>query len=263
MKKIKGIKISGVDINNIPTLSQKETRELIKKVQQKDHNSQDALDTLVKHNLRLVLTVVGRLNRQEKDVEDMFQIGCVGLIDAINGFNLDYEIKFSTYAFPMISGTIKTHMARDKTVRTPRRLQNNLYRLYIANKEMTNRLQREPTDIELMEELGISSEELAQTRNSNSNTSSLFSLVLNDGDGEPIQLIDTLSNEDEGQEDWVDSICLKECIDRLSKREQLVLRGVYFQDRSQKELAHSIGLSQAQVSRVRNNALNKLKKMIS
>lgn len=225
-------------------------------------NDQEALDSLVKHNLRLVLTVINRL-KINGDIEDMFQIGCIGLIDAIKGFNLDYNIKFSTYAFPMVGGTIRTHTAKDKSVRAPRRIQDNLYKIYTGNKKLINELKREPTHEELTRKTGLTSVEISEAQLSRNNVNSLFETTVNSDDGNSAQIIDILDNGEETQDTHVDSIWLKESIEKLNKREQIILKGLYFEGRNQKEMAKIIGVSQAQISRIRTVALNKLKSIVS
>lgn len=231
--------------------------ELIRKAQKGD---KDALDILVNKNLGLVWNIVKRFANRGHEMEDLFQIGSIGLIKAIYKFNPDYDVKFSTYAVPMIMGEIKRFIRDDGLIKVSRSLKEMGGKIKTARNELVNQLNREPTIGEIAEKLNISSEDIVLALETNSMLEYLYDTI-NQKDGSPILLIDKI--EDNCSElDIINKIALKDVIAKLNSKEKQIIFLRYFKDKTQMEVAKDLGISQVQVSRIEKKVLEKLRREI-
>lgn len=246
-----------VNVRNVKNkmLSNEEVRELITKSQTGD---KVARDELVERNVRLVWSVVQRFMNRGYDPEDLFQIGSIGLIKAIDKFDLTFEVKFSTYAVPMIIGEIQRFIRDDGTVKVSRTLKELGNKIRITKENLTKKLNRSPTVSEIATKLDITTEEVAQAQDAIKYPQSIYETVYENG-GEPITLLDQLSAV---SEEWFDHLTLKEAIGRLTERERLIVFLRYYKDKTQSEVAKRLGISQVQVSRLEKKILEEMKDLM-
>lgn len=233
-------------------LTSEEVKSLIRQSQEGD---QAARDLLVERNVRLVWSVVQRFINRDYDPEDLFQIGSIGLMKAIDKFDLSYGVKFSTYAVPMIIGEIQRFIRDDGTVKVSRTLKELGNKIRLMKEELTKELNRSPTVSEVAAALEITTEEVAQAQEAVKYPHSIYETVYENG-GEPITLLDQLADV---EEEWFDKLSLKEAIHQLSERERLIVYLRYFKDQTQSEVAGRLGISQVQVSRLEKKILDELK----
>ena len=219
-----------------------------------------ARDTLVNGNIRLVWSVVQRFLGRGYDPEDLFQIGCIGLLKSIDKFDLSYDVKFSTYAVPMIIGEIQRYLRDDGTVKVSRSLKELANKARKTKDELSKTLGRLPTIGEIAEKLGVSPEEIVFAQEANKPPSSIHETVY-ENDGDPITLMDQIA--DEAQERWFDKLALGEAINSLSERERLIVYLRYYRDHTQSEVAARLGISQVQVSRLEKKILRSIKAQIA
>jgi RNA polymerase sporulation-specific sigma factor len=219
-----------------------------------------ARDTLVNCNIRLVWSVVQRFLNRGYEAEDLFQIGCIGLLKSVDKFDLSYDVKFSTYAVPMIIGEIQRFLRDDGTMKVSRSLKELANKIRKTKDELSKRLGRLPTIKEVAEELMISPEEVVFAQEANKPLSSIHETVF-ENDGDPITLIDQIA--DESQEKWFEKLALNEAIGTLSERERLIVYLRYFRDQTQSEVASRLGISQVQVSRLEKKILQTIKEQIA
>ncbi len=234
-------------------LSDHEVKELIAKSQAGD---QDARDVIVNRNIRLVWSVVQRFLNRGYEPEDLFQIGCIGLIKSVDKFDLSYDVKFSTYAVPMIIGEIQRFLRDDGTVKVSRSLKETANKIRKIKDELSKTLGRVPTVAEIAEKLEISSEEVVFAQEASRSLSSIHETVY-ENDGDPITLLDQIADHTENR--WFDKIALKEAIRHLDERERLIVYLRYYKDQTQSEVAHRLGISQVQVSRLEKKILQQIK----
>ncbi|MCF6093474.1 RNA polymerase sporulation sigma factor SigF [Microaerobacter geothermalis] len=234
----------------------KEIKELIQKSQAGDAS---ARDTLVNSNIRLVWSVVQRFLNRGYEADDLFQIGCIGLLKAIDKFDLSYDVKFSTYAVPMIIGEIQRFLRDDGTVKISRSLKELANRIRKTKDDLSKKLGRLPTIKEIAEDLDITPEEVVFAQESIRAPTSIHETVY-ENDGDPITLMDQIA-DDSGQK-WFDKLALKEAINQLSERERLIVYLRYFRDQTQSEVAERLGISQVQVSRLEKKILKTIKAQI-
>ncbi|ERI05946.1 RNA polymerase sigma-F factor [Aneurinibacillus aneurinilyticus ATCC 12856] len=237
-------------------LSNKEVKELLAKSQAGDTT---ARDTLVNSNIRLVWSVVQRFLNRGYEADDLFQIGCIGLLKAIDKFDLSFDVKFSTYAVPMIIGEIQRFLRDDGTVKVSRSLKEIAHKVRRVKDELSKELGRLPTVKEVAEALEITPEEVIYAQEANRAPSSIHETVF-ENDGDPITLMDQISDKDDDK--WFDKIALKEAIGKLSEREQLIVYLRYYKDQTQSEVAERLGISQVQVSRLEKKILKLMKEQI-
>lgn len=237
-------------------LSDREVKSLIDKSQQGDT---DARDRLIKHNIRLVWSVVQRFLNRGYEAEDLFQIGCIGLLKAVDKFDLNYDVKFSTYAVPMIIGEIQRFLRDDGMVKVSRSLKELSNRVRKHKDELAKKLGRAPTVHELAEEMGVAAEEIVFAQEANRSPASIHETVF-ENDGDPITLMDQIA--DESEESWFDKIALKEAINRLNERERLIVFLRFFKDQTQSEVADRLGISQVQVSRLEKKIIHRMRESI-
>ena len=250
------VEICGVDTSKLVTLSEDEKRRLLVMARMGDY---DARSALVMGNLRLVLSVIGRFNPKREGMDDLFQVGCVGLIKAIDNFNLAMDVRFSTYAVPMIIGEIRRYQRDNNSVRVSRGMRDLAYKALQLKDEIAKREQRDATISEIAGKLGVSERAIGEAMEAIVEPISLFDSVYGDGE-DTVYVIDKLADESESDEVWVENISLKEAMKKLSLREMNIIERRFYKGRTQMEIAEEIGISQAQVSRLEKAAIDKLRK---
>ena len=257
--RINKVEICGVDTSRLETLKEDEKKELLVRARAGDN---DARSRLVMGNLRLVLSVIGRFNPKRESIDDLFQVGCIGLIKAIDNFNLDMDVRFSTYAVPMIIGEIRRYQRDNNAVRVSRGMRDLAYRALQTKEEISRTEQREATISEIATRLEVSEKAVSDAMEAIVEPISLFDSVYGDGD-DTVYVIDKLADENESDESWVESISLREAMKKLSPRELNIVERRFYKGRTQMEIAEEIGISQAQVSRLEKGAIDKLRKYMS
>ncbi|REJ14152.1 MAG: RNA polymerase sporulation sigma factor SigF [Caldibacillus debilis] len=238
---------------NAPQLNDDEIKELIRKSQEGD---QDARNRIVEKNMRLVWSVVQRFLNRGYDPDDLFQIGCIGLLKSVDKFDLTYDVKFSTYAVPMIIGEIQRFIRDDGTVKVSRSLKETGNKIRRAKDELSKIHGRSPTVNELSEFLQIPAEEILLAQEAGLSPASIHETVY-ENDGDPITLLDQIADHDEGK--WFDHLALKEAIEALDEREKLIVYLRYYKDQTQSEVAERLGISQVQVSRLEKKILKQMR----
>ncbi|MDR6224789.1 RNA polymerase sporulation sigma factor SigG [Desmospora profundinema] len=251
------VEICGVDTSKLPVLKNEEMRALFRSLQEEGDRS--AREKLVNGNLRLVLSVIQRFNNRGENVDDLFQVGCIGLMKAIDNFDLSQNVKFSTYAVPMIIGEIRRYLRDNNPIRVSRSLRDIAYKALQVRDTLTYRHSREPTIHEISEALSVSKEEVVFALDAIQDPVSLFEPIYQDG-GDPIYVMDQLS--DEKDVNWVEEIALREAMGKLNNREKMILSMRFFEGKTQMEVADEIGISQAQVSRLEKAAIQQMNKFI-
>ena len=252
------VEICGVDTANIKVLSNDEMIELFKKYQSGDKK---AHDELINGNLKLVLSILRKYNNRVENMDDLFQIGCVGLIKAIDNFDLSHEVKFSTYAVPMILGEVKRYLRDNNSVRIARSIKDMAYKALKVKEQLTNQLGKEPTIKEISDVLGFSEYDVSNALDSMKDTISMYEPIYNDG-GDTIYLADQLSDNKGNAYPLDYHIALKDAMKNLKDKERYILLQRYIIGKTQMELSLEIGISQAQISRLEKSGLDNLKKMI-
>ncbi|WP_027339589.1 SigB/SigF/SigG family RNA polymerase sigma factor [Halonatronum saccharophilum] len=247
------VKVSGLNTGDIPLLSDKEMLDLFNAM---DRGKDDARDKLVNSNLRLVLSILKRFKRSDHPIDDLFQVGCIGLMKAVDNFDINRGLKFSTYAVPMIIGEIKRYIRDNRKIRVSRSLRKLAYQVLKLKEQLRQKNGKEPTISEIAEKLEISKEEIIYALDATKTPISLFKPVFQ-GEGEDLYLVDQLSIED--KVDWTEHINMKEAFNRLEPRELMIIKLKFYEGATQSEIAQRIGLSQAQISRIQKKALKKLK----
>ena len=251
---INKVVICGVDTSKLPVLKEKEKEELLIKVKNGDEL---ARDELINGNLRLVLSVIQRFTGRGENLDDLFQIGCIGLIKSIDNFDINQQVKFSTYAVPMIIGEVRRHLRDSNPIRVSRSIKDTAYHAMQAKEQLINKLNREPTVNEIAELMGIEKAEVVIALESIVDPISLYEPVYSDG-GDTIFVLDQIGDKNDDR-NWLDEISFKEEIKRLSHRERLILSLRYMKGKTQMEVSSQIGISQAQVSRLEKGAICKIK----
>ncbi|TCP70419.1 RNA polymerase sporulation sigma factor SigG [Baia soyae] len=253
------VEICGVDTSKLPVLKNQEMRVLFREYQDGDRS---AREKLVNGNLRLVLSVIQRFNNRGENVDDLFQVGCIGLMKAIDNFDLGQNVKFSTYAVPMIIGEIRRYLRDNNPIRVSRSLRDIAYKALQVRDALTNKHSREPTIHEISEILNVPKEDVVFALDAIQDPVSLFEPVYQDG-GDPIYVMDQLSDERTKDLQWVEEIALKEALNRLNDREKMILSMRFFEGKTQMEVAEEIGISQAQVSRLEKAAIHQMYKYVT
>lgn len=255
---INKVEICGVNTSNLPVLKNEEMKKLFARMKE---GQREAREELIKGNLRLVLSVIQRFNNRGEYVDDLFQVGCIGLIKAIDNFDLGQNVRFSTYAVPMIIGEIRRYLRDNNPVRVSRSLRDIAYKALQVREKMVAEKSREPTLQEIAEQLNIPQEEVVFALDAIQEPVSLFEPIYNDG-GDPILVMDQISDEKTSDDVWLEEICIKEALKRLGEREKLILTLRFFEGKTQMEVAEEIGISQAQVSRLEKAALKHMRKYV-
>lgn len=255
---IKKVEICGVNTSKLPVLTNKEKEELFIKIKAGDKK---AREEFINGNLKLVLSVVRKFNNRGENVDDLFQVGCIGLIKAIDNFDLSQNVLFSTYAVPMIIGEIRRHLRDNNSIRVSRSLRDIAYKALQAKEALVAKNNREPTIDEVAKEIGIPKEEIANALDAIQDPVSLYEPIYNDG-ADSLFLMDQIGDEKNIDENWVEDIAISEGLKKLNDREQMIIRKRFFDGKTQMEVADEIGISQAQVSRLEKSALLHMRKSI-
>ncbi|MGI6587554.1 MAG: RNA polymerase sporulation sigma factor SigG [Peptococcia bacterium] len=255
---INKVEICGVNTSKLPVLKNSVMRKLFKKMQAGDFS---AREELINGNLRLVLSVIQRFTNRGEYVDDLFQVGCIGLMKAIDNFDLAQNVKFSTYAVPMIIGEIRRYLRDNNPIRVSRSLRDIAYKALQVRDNLVNRNSREPSINEIAKELNIPREEIVFALDAIQDPVSLFEPIYHDG-GDPIYVMDQIGDEKNTDVNWLETISIKEAMSKLNERERHILTLRFFEGKTQMEVAEEIGISQAQVSRLEKAALHLLRKYI-
>ncbi len=256
--RINKVEISGVDTSKLKTLTEERKRELLRLSKAGDTA---ARDELILGNLRLVLSIIQRFNPKGDSANDLFQVGCIGLIKSIDNFNLDFDVKFSTYAVSMIIGELRRYQRDNNSMRISRSIRDLAYRALQVKEEISRKEQREGTIKEIAEKLGESERAVGEAMEAIVEPVSLYDSVYSDGD-DAVFVIDKIADERDSLDDWVESISLKEAMKRLNERELGIIERRFYKGKTQMEIADEIGISQAQVSRLEKGAIDKLRKLM-
>lgn len=246
--------ICGVDTSKLPLLKEKEKEALLKRIKQGDTT---ARDELINGNLRLVLSVIQRFTGRGENIDDLFQVGCIGLIKSIDNFDINQNVRFSTYAVPMIIGEIRRYLRDNNSIRVSRSIKDTAYKAMQIKEQLLRENQTEPTVEEIAKALDIPKSDVVIALESIVNPMSIYDPIYSDG-GDTIYVLDQLGDNNEDT-NWLDEIALKEAIKDLSEREKLILSLRFMQGKTQMEVSSEIGISQAQVSRLEKGAIEKIK----
>lgn len=252
------MEICGVNTSKLKVLKEKEKRELLIKIKDGDNS---AREQFIKGNLRLVLSVIQRFNNRGENVDDLFQVGCIGLMKSIDNFDLSQNVRFSTYAVPMIIGEIRRYLRDNNSIRVSRSLRDIAYKALVVRDKYVKDHNKEPTIAEISKELNIPREEVVFALDAIQDPVSLYEPIYHDG-GDAIFVMDQVKDNKNIDDNWLKSITIKEAMKRLSEREKLILNLRFFNGRTQMEVAQEIGISQAQVSRLEKTALNHMRKHV-
>ena len=252
------VEICGVNTADLKALTNEEMTELFKK-----YNNGDlvAKEKLVNGNLKLVLSILKKYNNRCENMDDLFQVGCIGLIKAIDNFDINFDVKFSTYAVPMILGEVKRYLRDNNSIRVARSIKDIAYHAMLIKEELTNKLNREPTIKEIAEKLNLPEFEVGNAIDSMKDTISIFEPIYSDG-GDTIYLEDQIEDKNNKMKSIDDRVALKEAIEKLKDKEKYIIIERYITGKTQMELASEIGISQAQISRLEKTALNNIKNNI-
>ena len=249
------VELCGVNTARLKVLKNEETRALLLRAQKGDRQ---AREELIAGNLRLVLSVVQRFSNRGENPDDLFQVGCIGLIKAIDNFNTDLDVRFSTYGVPMIIGEIRRYLRDNSTMRVSRSMRDTAYKVLQAKEAYMAQKQKEPTVDEIAAILGLRREEVVFALDAILEPVSLYEPVYSDG-GDTVCVMDQVRDNKNTDEMWLERIALKEAVSRLGEREQKILAMRFFQGKTQMEVSAEIGISQAQVSRLEKNALRQIR----
>ena len=253
------VEISGVNTARLQVLSNKETLELLRRSKAGDRA---AREKLISGNLRLVLSVIQKFSGRGENPDDLFQVGCVGLIKAIDGFDLSQPVRFSTYGVPMIAGEIRRYLRDNSAIRVSRSVRDTAYRVLQCKEQMQLELGRDPSLEEVAQRLGLQRSDVVSAMDAITAPVSLFEPVYADG-GDPLMVMDQLRDTRNTDEHWLERIALRDAMGQLGKREKEILTLRFREGKTQMEVAREIGISQAQVSRLEKNALGSIRKAIS
>lgn len=252
------VEICGVNTAELPVLANEQMRVLFRRMQAGDES---ARQQLIQGNLRLVLSVIQRFNNRGEPVDDLFQVGCIGLMKAIDNFDLGQNVRFSTYAVPMIIGEIRRYLRDNNPIRVSRSVRDVAYKALQARDALTHRNSREPNVDEIAKELGLLREDVIFALDAIQEPVSLFESIYEDG-GDPIFVMDQISDENNQDGNWIEGMAIREALRKLENREKLILTLRFFEGKTQMEVAEEIGISQAQVSRLEKAALMQLRKLV-
>lgn len=249
------VEICGVNTAKLPLLKNSEKEELFKRILEGD---KEAREEYIKGNLRLVLSIIQRFSGSNENVDDLFQIGCIGLMKAIDNFDVTQNVKFSTYAVPMIIGEIRRYLRDNNSIRVSRSLRDIAYKAIYAKEALTKKNDKEPTVSEIAEEIGVAKEDIVYALDAIQSPVSLYEPVYSEG-GDTLYIMDQVSDKKNKEENWLEEISLKEAMDKLPSRENNIIKLRFFQGKTQMEVAEEINISQAQVSRLEKSALKNMK----
>lgn len=253
------VEICGVNTARLPILTNEEKDALFIQIRQGDA---EAREQFIKGNLRLVLSVIRRFSSVGENVDDLFQIGCIGLIKAIDHFNTELGVRFSTYAVPMIIGEIRRFLRDNNSIRVSRSLRDTAYKAIYARKMLLKKNQKEPSITEVASEVGISREDIVYALDAIQNPMSLYEPIFTDG-GDTLYVMDQIRDKKNREENWVEHLSLSDALKKLNAREHEIISLRFFEGKTQMEVAELIGISQAQVSRLEKNALRIMRAYLS
>ena len=249
------VEICGVNTSKLPLLTEEEKKELFVKIRKGDR---EAREKFIKGNLRLVLSIIQRFGAAGENSDDLFQIGCVGLMKAIDHFDVTMNVKFSTYAVPMIIGEIRRYLRDNNSIRVSRSVRDLAYKAIYAKEALMKQSEKEPGIEQIAKMLETTPEDVAFALDAIQSPVSLYEPVYTDG-GDTLYVMDQISDKKHLEENWVKDMALKDAVNRLPERERMIIELRFFQGKTQMEVAGEIGMSQAQVSRLEKNALNSMK----
>lgn len=252
------VEICGINTSKLQVLKSDETMELLRRTKNGDTA---AREKLIRGNLRLVLSVIQKFLNRGENVDDLFQVGCIGLIKAIDNFDISQPVKFSTYGVPMIIGEIRRYLRDNSAIRVSRSMRDTAYRVLQAREALMSQNQREPTVEQIAKYLEIPREDVVFAMDAIVDPVSLYEPVYSDG-GDAICVMDQVSDTDNTDENWIEQIALREAIDRLGQREKNILALRFYEGKTQMEVSNEIGISQAQVSRLEKGAIDSIKKSL-
>ena len=252
------VEICGVNTSNLKTLSSVEKKELLIKCKQGDGK---AREKLIDGNLRLVLSIVQRFTSRNENMDDLFQVGCIGLIKSIDNFNINLDVKFSTYAVPMIIGEIRRYLRDNNSIRVSRSVRDLAYRALQAKEKLTSEQGREPSMEEIARMINEKKEDVVCALEAITEPVSLYDPVYSDSE-DSVFVIDQIKDSSSEEEIWVEDIAIKEAIKRLGEREKKIIDMRFYSGKTQSEVASEIGISQAQVSRLEKSALESIRKQM-
>lgn len=247
--------LCGVNTSKLPVLSEEEKKRLFDRIEEGDAR---ARQQFIEGNLRLVLSVVSRFNNSGENPDDLFQVGCIGLIKALDNFDRSLNVKFSTYAVPMIIGECRRYLRDNNSIRVSRSLRDIAYKAIYTKDILTKKNDREPSIVEIANEIDISPEDVTMALDAIATPASLYEPVYTDA-GDTLYLMDQISDKKNKEEKWVDNLSLAAAMDHLNPRELDIIKLRYYHGKTQTEVAEEICISQAQVSRLEKNALKKMK----
>lgn len=253
------VEICGVNTAKLPILKEAEKEALFVRIKQGDS---EARETYIKGNLRLVLSVIKRFSGNHENMDDLFQIGCIGLIKSIDNFDPTMNVKFSTYAVPMIIGEIRRYLRDNNSIRVSRSLRDTAYKAIHAKEVLSKNSFKEPTLQEIAEESGVAAEDILYALDAIQSPVSLYDPVYTDG-GDTLYVMDQISDKKNKEENWVEKLSLSDAMSHLSDRESFILNLRFFEGKTQMEVADEIHISQAQVSRLEKSALKSIRQYLS
>ena len=254
----KKVEISGVNTAQLPVLSALQAKELFRRYHDGDES---ARELLIEGNLRLVLSVIKRFENRNEDMDDLFQVGVVGLLKAIENFNPDLDVMPSSYLCPMISGEVRRYLRDNDTIRVSRSLRDTAYRALQVRERLTAEKSKEPSVDEIAKEMGLPKESVVQALDAIQDPVSLFEPVYHDG-GDTLFVMDQVSDDKNGDKLWLENLSLQEAMHHLSEREKKIVALRFFEGKTQTEVSSEIGISQAQVSRLEKSALKRMRKYV-
>ena len=249
------VEICGVNTSKLPLLTEEEKKTLFDRIQKGDT---DAREKFIKGHLRLVLSIIQRFSNTGHNIVDLLQIGCIGLMKSIDHFDVTMNVKFSTYAVPMIIGEVRRYLRDNNSIRVSRSVRDTAYKAIYAKEAMMKESEKEPTIEEVAQKIGIKAENIVLALDAIQNPVSLYEPVYGDGT-DTLHIMDQISDKKNKEDSWIEKISLKAAIDHLSDREHKIIKLRYFEGKTQMEVAEEICISQAQVSRLEKKALSSMK----
>lgn len=252
------VEICGINTSNLKVLTDEEKKALLLRIKDGDEN---ARQELICGNIRLVLSIIQRFTNRKENMDDLFQVGCIGLIKAVDNFNTDLDVKFSTYAVPMIIGEIRRYLRDNNAIRISRSVRDLAYRALQVREELIREKESEPDVETIANKLGEKKESVSRAMEAIIEPISLYEPIYSDN-GDSIYVLDQISDANSSEEIWLENIFLKDALQKLSERERTIISLRYYKNKTQMEIAEEIGISQAQVSRLEKGALEQMKKQI-
>lgn len=253
------VEISGVNTATLPILKEEEKASLFQQIQA---GNKEARETYIRGNLRLVLSIIRRFSNSNENVDDLFQIGCIGLIKSIDNFDPTMQVKFSTYAVPMIIGEVRRYLRDNNSVRVSRSLRDIAYKALSTQEMMVRKNNQDPTLAEVAAEIGVAEEDIVFALDAIQSPVSLYDPIYTDGN-DTLYVMDQISDKKNKEDRWVEELSLNDAMERLNERENLIIKLRFFEGKTQMEVAKEISISQAQVSRLEKSALKSMRQYLS